>query len=366
MTTRRDIVLGSAAIAATSLRTAFAQSAAGSPPQGSDWRPAPPDSQGLSNGALERLLYDGAAVRGLRGLLVARHGVLVGERYFDRAGPDDLQPIHSCTKSLCSLLVGQALQRGSLPGLEATVRQLLPQAAARAPESAASHASLRQILTGRSGIAYERTRQARELAEAADPVRYALDLPADPQGSSRWTYNDAAVSLLSPILAQAEGQDLADLARRDLFAPLGIERFGWQRDRSDLPRAQGGVSLRPRDLLKLAWMTLDGGRWNGRAVVPAAWAAEILVPRGPASWRAAPVDDVGYGCLWFTGRLHGEAVAWAWGYGAQFALLAPRLRLAVVTVADAPPPSALPQRNDAVMGLVARVVQLAAAGKGVS
>ena len=73
------------------------------------------------------------------------------------------------------------------------------------------------------------------------------------------------------------------LAARQLFDAMGIARFQWRRDRE--PHSER-----------------------------------------PATWRAGPVTDVGYGLLWFTGRLHGQRVAWAWGYGGQFALLAPELR----------------------------------------
>ncbi|MED5618975.1 serine hydrolase domain-containing protein [Ideonella sp. BN130291] len=368
MATRRHIVLGTAAAAAgaVALRGALAgpsapASARLEDAQSTEWGVEPPQAHGLDAVALEQLLSDAAAVRGMRSLLVARDGVLVGERYYDRTGANELQPIHSCTKSLCSLLVGQALERGTLPGLDATVGELLSQPGADQP-SAAARASLRQLLTGRSAVAYDWSRQMRELEQASDPVRYALALPADAQGAGRWTYNDAAISLLSPILARVEGSDLADLARRDLFAPLGITHFGWRRDRADLPLAYGGVSLRPRDLLKLAWMTLDGGRWRGRQVVPAPWVAQSTASHGPAGWRVEPVTDIGYGYLWFTGRLHGEAVAWAWGHGAQYALMVPRLRLAVVTMASAPPASELMAHNNAVMALVARAVQLAAQG----
>jgi CubicO group peptidase (beta-lactamase class C family) len=71
------------------------------------------------------------------------------------------------------------------------------------------------------------------------------------------------------------------------------------------------------------------------------------------------VTEVGYGLLWFTGSLHGQRVAWAWGYGGQFALLAPELGLAVATAATSPPPSALREQTDAIMALVGRLVQAA-------
>jgi CubicO group peptidase (beta-lactamase class C family) len=169
------------------------------------------------------------------------------------------------------------------------------------------------------------------------------------------------VALLAPILARAsQGANLATLAERQLFAPLGIGTFRWQRDGDGQPLAPGGLALRPRDLLKLASVMNDGGRWRGAQVLPEAWVAESLASQGAATWRPEPVRDVGYGFLWFTGRLHGQRVAWAWGYGGQFALLAPDLRLVVATAATSPPPAALLAQTNAIMTLVGRLVQAAA------
>jgi len=53
-------------------------------------------------------------------------------------------------------------------------------------------------------------------------------------------------------------------------------------------------------------------------------------------------------------------VAWAWGYGGQFSLLAPDLELVVATSATSPPPSALGEQTDAVMALIGRMVDAAA------
>jgi len=297
-------------------------------------------------------LQAGADVPGLRGLVAARRGELIAERYYGGATADSLQPINSATKSLCSMLVGLALHDGSLKSLDQTVAELLPEAAAAAelPDSPAAALTLRQILSGRSGLAFDPMLFG-QLAAAQPLQRFVLSLPPLPAGPSGWTYNDA--------LRRAQGADLATLAQRQLFGPLGIERFQWQRGGDGNPLAPAGLALRTRDLLRLAMLMADGGRWQGQQLLPAAWVTESLTPLGPATWRAEPVAEIGYGLLWFTGRLHGQRVAWAWGYGGQFALLAPELGLAVATAATSPPPSALREQTDAIMTLVGRLVQAA-------
>ncbi|RZI77828.1 MAG: class A beta-lactamase-related serine hydrolase [Variovorax sp.] len=321
-----------------------------------EWDTAPPERQGIDAVALAGALRDGAQLSALRALVVVRNGTLVGERYYNGASAEDLLPVNSVTKSVCAMLVGQALQRGLLPGLDATVGQLLPEAAAQVPGSVVAGVTLRQILTGRSGLASDWDRQSAALANAPDPLPLVMALPADPAAAGVWRYNNAAVGLLSAILARAHGRDLAEVAARDLFGPLGITRYAWSRDRAGRPTAHAGLRLRTRDLARIAWTMADGGRWHGVQVVPSAWVADSMRPAGPAAWRVAPVSEVGYGYLWFTGLLRGRRVAWGWGYGAQYAVVVPELGLVVATAATAPRMEELPAQNNAVMALVARVV----------
>lgn len=323
-----------------------------------EWPTAPPESQGLSAGALGEVLRDGAGVTGLRSLLVARNGVLVAESYYAGASASDLLAINSVTKSVSSMLVGLALQKGAIANLNEPVARLLPDAAAKAPGSAWAELTLAQILGGRTGLGFALTR-GRELVNATDLATFVLGLPAEAAVPPGWSYNDAAVALIAPILARAQGRDLAALAASDLFSRLGVERFNWARDRQGNALAFGGLALRTRDLLKLAMLMLDGGRWGDAAALPAAWVADSAQAQGPASWQVAPVENIGYGRLWFTGTLHGRPVVWGWGYGGQFALWVPGLRLAVATAATSPPFSALKGQTDAVMTLIGRVVQAA-------
>lgn len=346
--TRRSWVAVGAALAACDGRVAAA----------ADWESTPPEALAPRAARLDDALAAGAKVPGLRALLVAHRGQLLAERYYAGAQADALLPMFSATKSVCALLVGLALADGSLKSLDDTVAQLLPEALADVPDSPAGPVTLRQILSGRTGLVFDPAAFGR-IAGADSLTRQVLNEPGRRLTPPGWSYNDAMVSLLAPILSRAQGQRLSALASRGLWAPLGIDRHDWRRDRQGNPLAAAGLALRPRDLLKLAVLMLDRGQWQGRPVLPPDWVEACLTPQGPASWTAGPVQDVGYGLLWFTGRLHGQPVAWAWGYGGQFALLVPGLKLAVATAAAAPHPAALRAQTDAVMALVGRMVEAA-------
>lgn len=352
--TRRLLLTGLAGWAGTGLAALLGQAL----PASADWLVDSPASQGLADAAVAEVLQAGESVRALRSLLLARRGVLVAERYYQGVTADDLQPVNSVTKSVTSMLVGLSLHSGKLASLERTVAQCLPEAAQARPDAAVNQVTLGQILTGTAGLQYDFRFQYRELASAADPVAFAQGQAASAAGG--WSYNDAAVGLLSPILARVHGQNLEALAADGLWAPLGIARVAWARDRSGLPTSYAGLRLRSRDTLKLAWLMANAGRWGAVQVLPPAWVQESQRPRATPDWRVHPVEQTGYGYLWFTGRMHGHAVVWGWGYGAQLAVAVPALQLAVLTTAMPPPPDALPAQNQAVMGLVARLVRIAA------
>jgi len=347
---RRQLLLGGAA-------SLFVVPASAQGP--ADWAAAEPASQGFAAADLDAALAAGAQAAGLRAIAVARNGRLVAERYYGGADGSRPMPVNSATKSVCSLLVGIAVAQGKL-GLAQTVGELLPEEAAAFPESPATALTLRQILTGTTGLDYDFTRHTRDLLGAREPVRYVLGLARDGKAPGSWSYNDAAVSLVAPILERAQGLPLSELARRDLFAPLGIGSHEWSRDRAGRATAHMGLQLRPRDLLKVAWLVADGGQWAGARVVPAHWIADSIRPAVGGSWPLPPVTDPGYGYLWFTGTLQGRTIAWAWGYGGQFAMVVPSLRLALATAATSPPPNELVPQTRAIMAVVSRVIAAAA------
>ncbi len=322
-----------------------------------DWVADLPASHGIASAAVERVLAAGTRVSGLRALVIVRDGVLVGERYYRGALPSHLLPINSVTKSVTSLLVGLALQRGDLPGLDVPLRELLSEAGS-VPDAPLAGVTLRQILQGRTGLSFDIGR-SRELLNAPDPVQYALALPRTPRPRTGWSYNDAAIGLLAPVLERVAGADLSSLAARDLFAPLGIRRYAWQRDRRGHALAYAGVALRTRDLAKLAWMTMQQGRWRDTQVVPAQWLADSTRAHGPAAWKVPPLHGIGYGHLWFTGALRERPLVWGLGYGGQFALMSPTQRLVVATAAGSPPREQAMAQMRAIGLLIARVVDAA-------
>ncbi len=256
---------------------------------------ASPEAAGLDPAALRRLV-EGARASGADALVVVKDDRLVLEEHFGtRAGPIEA---FSTTKSVVSLAVGMLLDEGRLRSLDQPVSDFYPEWKG-GPKRAIT---LRHLLDHTSGLA--------DLPPVSDAdsyrsnwVRVALDSDLTSEPGTHWAYNNRAVNLLAGIVEKASGQRLDEYLRDRLFAPLGIKDYEWMRDIAGNPVCMAGLRLRPRDLARIGEMLADGGVWQGRRIVSAAWI------EASALQQSQPLNP-GYGLLWWIsgGRVEVEAL----------------------------------------------------------
>jgi CubicO group peptidase (beta-lactamase class C family) len=316
---------------------------------GDGWAVSAPEDEGLDAAALDGLeaQFTGWREANLHAALIARNGKLVYERYF--AGEDwnfgqDLgtvayhaglrHDLRSITKSVVSLLVGAARERGWLGDLDAPVFDFFPEHAdLRTAEKAAI--TLRHLLTMSAGLAWNEelpysdpANSERRMIDAPDPHRYVLAQPLARSPGAAWNYNGGLTALLAGILVRAAGRPLDALAQEWLFAPLGIADVEWNRLPDGTPNAASGLRLRPRDLLRIGQLVLDGGIGAGRRIVAPGWIAESTTP------RLGAFAGYFYGYHWWLGRslVARRQILWASavGWGGQRLFVVPACRMVVL------------------------------------
>ena len=168
-------------------------------------------------------------------------------------------------------------------------------------------------------------------AGTPNQVDYLLDRPLVYPRGTAFTYNTAAVHLLSVGLSQATGASTETYARRSLLGPLGIAADTWETDEQGFNNGGSGLALRPIDVARIGQLVLQRGASGSRQVVPAAWIETMLathVTVGGA--RVGPLRDLRYGYLWWLGTVDGQEIQFAWGYRGQFLVLVPARDLVVV------------------------------------
>lgn len=280
------------------------------PPDG--WQIVEPSAVGLDASLLEAMevAIRAGEFKRVTSVLIARNGKLAYEAYFDDAGRDDLRNTRSVTKSVTDILIGIAIERGELSGVEAPVLPFLEEKRPlRRPDPRKEEITVEDLLTMSSLLecddnnSFSRGNEER-MYLIEDWVRFALDLPirgfpawvpkpAESPYGRAWSYCTAGVVTLGGVLEAATGRPVEAYAEEHLFEPLGITETAWQFTPLGLAMTGGGLGLRGRDLLKLGQLYANGGSWNGRGIVSRAWVTASTTPR--ASTPFGPE----YGYLWW-------------------------------------------------------------------
>ena len=97
--------------------------------------------------------------------------------------------------------------------------------------------------------------------------------------------------IVSAALTAATGESAFDLARSELFAPLGIARVAWAADLYGNSHGFADLELAPRDAAKLGYLWLHYGRWQNEQIVPAEYLRAALTGRAIVQ----PGIQYGYG-----------------------------------------------------------------------
>ncbi len=260
-------------------------------------------------------------------VLVARHGSVVYERYFDEAGPAGLRNTRSATKTVTGMLVGAAVDRGLLSPQKRVLDYFQDRMPLEHPDPRKAKITVEDFLTMSSLLEcddenpYSRGNEER-MYLVEDWVKFTLDLPIkgfpewqtppekSPYGRA-WSYCTAGPTTLGPLIARAVKEPLQSFAQRVLFGPLGITDASWQFTPLHDAMTGGGLQLSTRDLWKLGQLYLDAGRWEGRQVISRSWVQRSVEPHANAR------PDTDYGYLWWLQTFHveGKSVR-TWGmYG---------------------------------------------------
>ena len=270
-----------------------------------EWRTSSPAAQGLDEARLRELvalIADNEQFPDLHSLLVVRNGCLVVEEYFAGHDAEQLHMQQSVTKSFTSAAIGIAIAQGKLEGVGEPVLGFFPELADIEHVDDRKRAmTLEDLLTMRSGTDYHEHGpdsphyQLNEMSHGWTEFVLSRPMVADP--GDRFQYDSGGVILMSAILKSRTGEHADTWLDEHLFAPLGITRSSWYRNDEGHPHTGGGLGLRSRDMARFGLLYLQGGRWDGRQVVPEAWVE--------ASWARHHVFGgdsspwIGYGYLWW-------------------------------------------------------------------
>jgi CubicO group peptidase (beta-lactamase class C family) len=268
--------------------------------------------------------------------LVIQNDAILYEGYFNGYQADSIVTSFSMAKSFASTLVGLAIEDGLIGSVSDPITKYLPELARRDPRFSAI--TIRDLLVMASGIRYEESQPRfdnRVTYYDPDLRRAALDKTEIMEAPGRhWLYNNYHPQLLGMILERGAGKTVTDYLQQKLWTPLGMEYAGsWSisSDLNGLEKMESGINARAIDFAKFGRLFLNGGKWEGKQIVPESWIEQATQPGSQAAGFFEDNPNFYYKYLWWgIRRSGGKSDFYALGNKGQFVYVSPQKKLIIV------------------------------------
>lgn len=243
------------------------------------------------------------------GMVIVRNDTILFEHYRGMVAPDKHTTIFSVTKSVTSLLVGMAIDKGYIRSVEDVVTEYLPELKKGAPEF--QRLTIENLLDMRTGLAFSENYDSNPLSGMAR-LHYGRDIQRQirqqkfkEEPDTKFEYNSMSTAIVGAVLERATGRRYAELLEEWVWKPLGMERYALMNldDKEHrFAKAYGGLSSNPRDMARFGRLYLNRGMWEGQRIVSESWIDRSFSKARATengwysnSWRTVPmrVNDKG-------------------------------------------------------------------------
>ncbi|MNO38467.1 Beta-lactamase [compost metagenome] len=176
------------------------------------------------------------------------------------------------------------------------------------------------------------------MTRTSDWIKFVLAQPLAHTPGTEMTYNSGVSQLLSAILRDCSGQDVAAFAEDQLFQPLDIESYRWDSDPQGIHTGGFGLYLKPEDMLKFGQLYLQEGRWKDQQLI-----LSDTVQKSTHPYVEAMLPQKGfYGWHWWVSHFNAGSEQqpikipyyFALGFMGQHIIVVPSYELVAVITAD--------------------------------
>lgn len=254
----------------------------------------------------------------MAGMVIMKDGKAVYEKYFCGCTEADRIHVFSVTKSILSILIGIALDKGYIHSVDQKVLEFYPEYTVKKGEKTIQNVTIKDMLTMTAPYKYKSNPYTKYFT-SMDWVKFSLDVLGGKGQIGEFRYAPiVGPDILSGILERAAGQSAFEFAKEYLFAPLGItvektitfhskeEQMAfykatdiscWVAGPTGVNTAGWGLTLSPMDMAKIGQLFLNGGMWNGNRIVSEKWVSDSTSEQ--SRWKQR---DLPYGYLWWIGE----------------------------------------------------------------
>jgi CubicO group peptidase (beta-lactamase class C family) len=284
----------------------------------------------VDNPNLDGVFKQAQQIACLKSLIIYKDGKLIRQAFYGTGDEYITHDVRSVTKSVTSLLIGIAIDKGFIKSIDQPLSDFSIPTADNIPAEKAK-ITIRNLLTMSSGFEWDETSSIfsyNSWIASKNQILYIIDKQLIDKPGDHFNYNSAAFHLLSVILSTATNMRTLDFAKKYLFDPLGFGEVKWETDNLGYNNGSAGLTITPHDMVKIGELLLNHGEYNRNRIVSAQWIDQSTTPQISTNYTAPFGTD--YAFAWWIGENLQAKYIFANGYGGQFIVVAPSLSLVIV------------------------------------
>lgn len=270
----------------------------------------------------------------LHSVLLIKNNQIVIEEYFNGYSANKQHDLRSVTKSIRSILLGIAIDKGFIENVDDPISKYLKSPVPKKNLDKRKYKiTIRHLLTMSTGLDcndWDKNSKGQEdkVYRKKDWLQYTLDLPMVNEPGTVSNYCSMGVVLVAEIISQSSGMTIDKFAEKYLFKPLGIANVSWgHTSNKEIIPSGKRLYMTSRDMAKIGQLILNNGKWNDKQVVSEKWIEDSTTPK-------TKISGIDYGYLWwnipFKEKEKMIVSKVATGNGGQYIMVFPELGMVTV------------------------------------
>ncbi|MCT1525798.1 beta-lactamase family protein [Sphingobacterium hotanense] len=261
---------------------------------------------------------------------------------------DSLFDIRSSFKSILSLLIGVAIDKGYIESIDDKLIKYFCKTEYNVLFTGKKNdIRIRDLLSMKSGLICEEFFSSNDcetaMEESQNWIKFCIEQPLVGTPGSKWSYNTCNAMIAGALIECATSRSLADFASKHFFEPLNITDYRWTQDPSGNYMSGGSFFMKGKDMLKIGHLILQNGHFSAKQIVSKGYTdiATSCITKIPSfsfvnlsGLKSLKTRQAYYGFAWYTEDVKvGKRTftcQFTSGNGGQYILVVKELELVVV------------------------------------
>ncbi len=270
----------------------------------------------------------------IHSVLLVKNEQIIIEEYLNGQIPNQRHDLRSTTKSITSILMGIAIDKGFIENVNDPISKYLKTLSpTKNLDERKKKITIKHLLTMSTGLDcndWDKKSKGQEdkIYKKSNWLQYFLNLSMVNEPGNVSKYCTMGQVLATEIISQASGMTIDKFAKKYLFDLLDINNVSWgHTSKKEIISSGKRLYMTSRDIAKIGQLILSNGKWNGEQIVSEKWIAESTTPK-------TKITGIDYGYLWWNIPFKVNEKVFvsktATGNGGQYIIVFPELNMVAV------------------------------------